>query len=200
MAKRTIAYIDGFNLYHSIVEEAKDLNEPALKWVNLWSLSASLLSSHEKLEAVRYFSAYATHRPESYKRHRLYVKRLKEAGVIPHMAHFKKKSRKCFACKNTWTSYEEKESDVHLALKLFEDAVDDNFDTALIFSADSDLVPALATVKQRFPEKKVVVIVTRRRRPTALGIIAAADYSKVIRPGRLRTHIFDGFNPYAGKS
>ena len=53
--RKTIAYIDGFNLFHAINE----LSRPELKWVNLWSLSESLLREEEELIEVNYFSAYA---------------------------------------------------------------------------------------------------------------------------------------------
>ena len=56
MSNRTIVYIDGFNLYHAL----DDLREPALKWVNLWSLSEKLLRPDDSLVAVKYFTAYAT--------------------------------------------------------------------------------------------------------------------------------------------
>lgn len=34
--ERVICYIDGFNLYHAI----RDLKQPYLKWVNLWTLAS----------------------------------------------------------------------------------------------------------------------------------------------------------------
>ena len=74
---RIIAYVDGFNLYHTI----HDLNRPALKWLDLRALITSLARAGETVVAVNYFSAYATWRPDAYQRHIEYVKALEHVGV-----------------------------------------------------------------------------------------------------------------------
>lgn len=63
--KRVTVYVDGFNLYHAL----DDLNQDHLKWLNLWSLSEKLISGNETLTEVKYFSAYATWRENSMRRH-----------------------------------------------------------------------------------------------------------------------------------
>jgi uncharacterized LabA/DUF88 family protein len=50
-----------------------------------------------------------------------------------------------------WTIYEEKETDVSLAVSLLEDAAMDRYDVALLFSADSDLCPAVRAVRRVRP-------------------------------------------------
>ena len=111
---RIISYIDGFNLYHAI----DNLKRPALKWLDLWSLTNSLARSGETVSEVNYFSAYATWRPDAYKRHIEYVKALEHAGVKCIMGHFKSKNRTCLSCGATWTQHEEKETDVHIAARI----------------------------------------------------------------------------------
>ncbi|MBI3231998.1 MAG: NYN domain-containing protein, partial [Candidatus Doudnabacteria bacterium] len=44
-------------------------------------------------------------------------------------------------------------------MKLFQCAVDDLYDTALVLSGDSDLVPAIRGVKESYPQKQIKVIV-----------------------------------------
>lgn len=48
--------------------------------------------------------------------------------------------------------------DVELAIDLVQDAMDDVFDVAVLASADTDLVPALRLVAQRFPGKHLVTL------------------------------------------
>ncbi len=67
--KRAICYIDGFNLYHSISE----LQMPHLKWLDLWTLSQSFMTSGEDLRAVVYFTAIADWNPDKARRHRKYI-------------------------------------------------------------------------------------------------------------------------------
>ncbi len=59
--------------------------------------------------------------------------------------------------------YEEKETDVNIAAALIEDAVLDRYDTALLISADSDLCPAIVTMKRLCPEKRIIVAFPPKR-------------------------------------
>lgn len=180
--KRVACYVDGFNLYHGIDE----LRRPHLKWVNLWNLAESLTRPNfEQLVSVQYFSAFATWRPGQYARHRAYVAALKWAGVTPTIAHFKEKYRKCYHCNRGWKDHEEKETDVRLALAILSDAVDDIYDRAIIISGDSDLVPALLSVRARFPSKTMLVAAPPKRLGSSRDLCKAANSKIEITPGRL---------------
>ena len=47
-----------------------------------------------------------------------------------------------------FTTYEEKETDVNIALKIFEDWIYDNYDKAIIVSWDSDIIPAIRRINE----------------------------------------------------
>jgi hypothetical protein len=145
--------VDGFNLYHAI----NDLGEPCLKWLNLWSLSESLLRSGEQLVAVKYCSAFATWMPGPFMRHRQYVKALECVNVLPIMGRFKSKPRRCAKCGAQWIGHEEKETDVNIAIHLIHDALTDQFDRAILISADSDLVPAVNLAANHDSTKEIFV-------------------------------------------
>jgi uncharacterized LabA/DUF88 family protein len=156
--KRVIAYIDGYNLYHGIVDLTKDpFGKPNsklnyLKWLDLQSLiRAFTLKEKEDLVKIYYFSAYATWKPEALLRHRAYVAALKSTGVTVVMGTFKAKKIMCSNCKIQYVKHEEKETDVNIALKLLHDAMDDSFDRAIIVTGDSDLKPAIREVKEYNP-------------------------------------------------
>jgi uncharacterized LabA/DUF88 family protein len=57
--------------------------------------------------------------------------------------------------------YEEKETDVNIAISMIKDAAQDVYDTAILVSGDTDLRPVVATVKQLRPNKRIVVAVPR---------------------------------------
>ena len=89
--RRVSVYIDGYNLYYAIKKLADDNpKENHLKWVDLWALSETLVSPDETVTAVKYFSAYAKWRGDSYGRHQKYVTVLKEKGVEFIDGNFKK--------------------------------------------------------------------------------------------------------------
>ena len=95
---RLIAFIDGFNLYHAI----HDLGKHHLKWVDLRQVCETYCPRPDlELLDVFYFTAFATWRPASYKRHRDYVAALRSRGVTPVLGRFKEKDRKCFGCRST---------------------------------------------------------------------------------------------------
>jgi uncharacterized LabA/DUF88 family protein len=180
MSKRTIVYIDGFNLYHAI----DDLREPHLKWVDLWALSEKLLRGDQQLVAVKYFTAYATWRPASYRRHERYVAALEEHGVTPVIGRFKRKTVKCHArCRQTYITHEEKETDVNIGVHLIADALRDRFDRALVVSADTDLNSAVALAGHEAPTKRIDLVAP----PNRLGRNSAALFE--VTKGRVRSSL-----------
>ncbi len=59
-------------------------------------------------------------------------------------------------------------TDVNIAMELLTDAFQDAYDTALLFSADSDLVSPVKKVRRLFPHKRVVVVFPPGRNSVAL--------------------------------
>lgn len=180
MTIRTIVYIDGFNLYHAI----DDLGEPHLKWLDLSALCEKLLQGNQQLVAVKYFSAYATWRPQSYRRHQRYVQALEATGVLPILGRFKAKSVKCQArCRQTYITHEEKETDVNIGVHLMADALANRFDRALVVSADTDLNAAVALTRTEAPGKQIAIVAPPGRK----GRNSAALFE--ITKGRVRSSL-----------
>ena len=61
-------------------------------------------------------------------------------------------------------SVEEKRTDVNIAVEMLDDAYQDCCDVLIVVSGDSDLVPAIQKVRDRFADKTVFVYV-----PNACG-------------------------------
>jgi hypothetical protein len=153
--KRVVAYIDGFNLYHAL----GDLGENHLKWLDLRALAETFAPRPDhQLIHVFYCTAYAHWRPESCARHEIYIRALAARQVTPLLGRFKARDRQCRKCGARWIDHEEKESDVSLGIALVLGAADDRFDRALLFTRDSDLVPAVKMARKRAPDKEILVI------------------------------------------
>ena len=154
--RRTIAYIDGFNLYHAL----RGLNRPHLKWLNLWALSESLLQPQDTLVGVNYYTAYANWLPpKSIVAHRAYIKALQAEGVTPIFGQFKDKRIKCKKCHQRFKAKEEKETDINMALGLVVDGLQDRYDKAILVSADTDLAAAVNKARELSPDKRIFVAV-----------------------------------------
>lgn len=179
---RVAAFVDGFNLYHAI----HDLGLPHLKWVDLRRLVEAFAPGPQHIiTRVTYCSAFATWRPDAYRRHREYVKALDATGVVPLMGKFKEKERRCRKCSASWKDHEEKETEVNLALQLLDGAHRDLFDRAILVSGDSDLAPAIRMVRALYPGKEVRILMPPGR-PYSMDLVnAAGPLTKARRIDRL---------------
>ncbi len=152
---RVVVYVDGFNLYFGLRERygRKYL------WLDLQVLATSLLRPGQSLEKVRYFTARVRNDVAGQQRQSDYLDALGEHSPLVEMrdGRFQEKDRSCRECGNTWKVFEEKETDVNIAVALMGDAVRNHFDTALLVSADSDLCPAVRETKSLFPDKRIIV-------------------------------------------
>lgn len=153
--QRVVCFVDGFNLYHSIVK----LKNPYLKWLNLWSLASVFVpkQTHELCD-VYYFSSYANWLPQSKRRHQAYVKALTAFNVKTIKGKFKDKDRKCPSCAHRWVAHEEKETDVNIALEMLNQAYQNKYNVALLISNDSDLAPAIKMIRTNFSSKLITTI------------------------------------------
>ena len=88
---------------------------------------------------------------------------------------------------------EEKGTDVNIAVQMLDDAYQGLAERMVLVSGDSDLVPAIRTVKQRFPKVQVIVYVPARdpRRGAARELRTAADKDKTLPLDLLRRAQFD---------
>lgn len=165
---RVITYIDGFNLYFGLRSKGWRRHY----WLNLHKLSLALLKPGQQLDAVHYFTARIRangHNVDDMRRQSLYIEALQTLpDTTLHFGHYLDKPRQCRQCGAQWMDYEEKMTDVNIAVQMLADGFDDRFDTALIISADSDLTTPVSRVRQRFPAKRVVIAEPPGRHSTAL--------------------------------
>lgn len=164
---RVAAYIDGFNLYFGL----KQARFKRYYWLDVAALSRTLLTSNQRLVATHYFSARIRDNGRNaadQKRQNDYLEALAVQGVRCQFGHYLEKQRECRSCHATWPDYEEKMTDVNIAIQLMTDAFDDLFDVALIISGDSDLTTPIRRVRERFPAKRVIVAFPPQRHSKAL--------------------------------
>lgn len=193
---RVAFLVDGFNVYHSIRDVERQVGDASAKWLDLRSLCTSYLYRFEgyaELEAIHYFTAYAGHRsPETVNRHKRYIRCLEDTGVTIELAQFKEKSIRCKKCGRHFTKYEEKETDVAIAVRLLEVLVEDRCDTAVILSGDTDLASAYRTAGRLVPEKTVTFAFPYNRANSELKQLSDASFK--VGTQQYLNHQFD--DPY----
>lgn len=156
---RVNAYIDGFNLYYSL----KELKNNAFKWLDLRKMCSLFLDKEDILNEVYYFTAYTNFDYAKKARHQIYTKALENSNVRTILGKFKKKYPKCKICGGKYQTYEEKESDVNIAIQLLEDAFLNKIDKAFLITADTDLNSTIVKFRQLFPNKRLILLVPPKR-------------------------------------
>ena len=183
--ERVIAYVDGYNLYFGLL----DAGLRNSRWLDLHGVCQSLLKPGQRLELVRYFTTSVRGDPDKAKRQATFIDALRATGQIEiDFGRFLSKRMTCKQCKTQWSKREEKRTDVNIAVRLLNDAYDDCFDVAIIMSGDSDLVPIVEAVRERFAEKSVIVAFPPKRRSNDLAESAHATFQisrAAIRSNRL---------------
>ena len=170
---RTIVYVDGYNLYYSL------LTKSAYKWLDLNGLFARLVRPIEpvsEIVLVKYFTApilgSMASDPRAEQRQAHYHRALKAAGGIEIIKGFHSLTittgvlvdpiadiRPETRCRIQ--VMQEKQTDVSLALHLYRDAARGACDQLVLCSNDSDLEPALAMIRTDFPEIRIGLVLPR---------------------------------------
>ena len=126
-----------------------------------------IIGNGASLTNIYYFSALAKHLEstdsEITRRHRTYLDCLRSTGVRVELFRFKEKKFWCNHCRNIIIRHEEKETDVAIAVRLFESFYTDESDTVVIMSGDTDIAPAV--------QKEILILY----RATAAAILSASE-------------------------
>ena len=191
---RTVAYVDGHNLYFSC------LKGTPYKWLDLQSLVTSILaceSPSAQLTGLRYFTSpikgsFARRGQASTDAQSAYLRALRTHPSIT-IIEGRFRIDGAFALRHRvppnrddkvriWR-IEEKETDVSIALSMYHDARSGDVDQVVLVSNDSDMVPALRHIRAETTAKVGVILPLRvesdtyvtSRRPSA-GLAEQADW------------------------
>ena len=184
---RVAFFIDGFNLYHSLKEKA-----PECRWLNLRRLCEHYINPEkEMIVAIYYFSAIAYWHPDSKKaqRHLKYIERLRQENVIPVLGRFKEKDIHCRLCGRSFKSHEEKRTDVNIALKIVSEAVLGTYDTGILVSGDTDMIPSIETIRNLSLNKRMGVLFPLNRFTNELKEVA--DFYLQVKKSVLLDSLFE---------
>jgi len=174
---RVMVYVDGFNLYFGLRSKGWRKHY----WLNLQALATALLKPGQTLECVHYFTsrirANGRNLPDM-QRQTTYLEALDTLpGLQLHFGHYLEKPKQCRQCGAQWMDYEEKMTDVNIAVQLLSDAFDDRFDTALLISGDSDLTTPVNKLRTQFPAKRLIVAFPPDRQSFELKKAANATFT-----------------------
>lgn len=154
-SNRTLVFVDGFNVYHAI----KTPRLGKYRWLNYWKLAEEFLQPKDQLVGVLYFTAIPPWDIHKRNRHKRLISANQFYGVQVISGKFRYTTKRCRKCRQEYHTYEEKRTDVNIAVHLLKNAQEDNYDKAVLVSGDSDIIPAIEAVKQTFPEKEISLVI-----------------------------------------
>ena len=157
MAHQVAVYIDGFNLFYGM----RSKGWKQFYWLDVHQLAENLLRPNQQLSVVRYFTAPILPDPSDPGKDKRQETYLDALSTVPNLdiqkGYFISKRLSCPNCGTPKTIYEEKTTDVNVAVAMLTDAYANLYDTAILISADGDLVRPVETILTNFRNKRVVV-------------------------------------------
>jgi len=159
--KRCTITIDAFNWYYGIF-----VNRPDWKWLNIQSYFEALRLD-EDVVGICFFTAIVqpqVHVSPKRDRQKRYLTALKgQPKVEVILGKYQERTVTCqaSACPRhlEYRVGEEKKTDVNIAVRLMDDAINHRTESMVIVSADSDLEPAVEWVRKHHPSIKVSVYI-----------------------------------------
>lgn len=163
--QRVIAYVDGFNLYYGL----RSKRWKWFYWLNIQQMAQRMLKPEQTLSSIKYFTTIVNRPADKHKRQATFLEALGTLSDFQiYHGHFLSDTVTCSNCGHTYQTYHEKMTDVNIATELMSDAFQDEFDIALLVSADSDLVGPVQAVQRLFSHKRIIVAFPPDRYSNAL--------------------------------
>jgi len=181
LGKSSIVYIDGFNLYYGLLKGTR------YKWLDLEKCFTNLRQDDE-IQKVKYFTAKVKG-TDALTRQQTYLDALSTSSSVQIIyGLFKEKVLKCgvsccsYPHSKDYSRYEEKRTDVNIAVNMLNDAYKNTCERIILVSADSDLVPAVRLIKQNFRSIQVIVYIpaANKNRGAAKELRNAAHKDKTL--------------------
>lgn len=172
--QKVITYIDGFNLYFGL----KDKGWKRYYWLNLVGLARGFLKPGQQLQRVKYFTSRISLPPDKAKRQGEFIEAIETLPELKiYYGKYQSNNVKCTKCGHIMFKPNEKMTDVNIAVEMLADAFMNDFDVAILISADSDLTGPIKHIKKLFPEKQVIVAFPPSRFSYELQSVAHAWFS-----------------------
>lgn len=174
-------YIDWFNMFHHM----KKVFGKKYYWLDYSSLSKKFCGHNEKIIKVAFFTAYFRRDKFWQARHKDYVKALNIMGAETILGKYQEVSKvfsnrghnignfiskpflrwlpekiqkKFLPQRLEYKNFEEKRTDVNIAVNILQDWLLDKYDKCFIISWDSDISPSIESVKKLKKDKQFILL------------------------------------------
>ena len=138
---------------------------------------------------TKYFTSRVSYPPNKVKRQGTFIEALETLDNFEiFYGKYQANPYTCNKCKQVTQIQNEKMTDVNIATHLLLDAFNDRYDTAILISGDSDLVPPVKAIHHQFNKKAVSVFFPPERHN--ITVAGAAKGSQIIGKKKIKDNQF----------
>lgn len=163
-------YIDGFNFYYGL--KAKKWKK--FYWLDIVKFYELFMGDNQELGIVYYFTAEPSD-PGQFHRQNLFLTANKENPKFKVILGKFLKKQVTFGGR-VYNTFEEKQTDVNLAVTLIRNQVLKHCNVSIIVSGDSDLSPVFELVKELDPKHRILSHFPPERQSLTLSKCATAIF------------------------
>ncbi|MCW8314203.1 NYN domain-containing protein [Sphingobacterium sp. InxBP1] len=142
-------YIDGFNFYYGL----KNIKWKKFYWLDIVSFFELFMKPNQELNKVYYFSAKPHNQGQKNRQGVFFKANQRNPKFQLVLGKFLEK-KVTFGGKK-YSTYEEKQTDVNIAVTLLRCVFTNECDSSIVVTADSDLSPAIKLAKELNPKHMI---------------------------------------------
>ncbi len=151
MKKRVNIYVDGFNFYFGL----KSKGWRKYYWLDIVKLFEQFIKNDQKLVNVFYCTAVQKNNGKKDRQDLFFSANKTNSKFKLIFGKFLAKT--VYFGGKGYKTFEEKQTDVNIAVEMIRNVVKDNCDISIIVSADSDLIPPINLIRELSPDHKIFV-------------------------------------------
>lgn len=146
---RVNVYIDGFNFYYGL----KNKGWKKYYWLDIVKFYECFMKENQILNKVYYCTAIPTNKGQKNRQSEFF--RANKLNPKFELVYGKFLEKEVSFGGNFYKTFEEKQTDVNIAIGLIRNIYNNSCDTSIVVSADSDLVPAIELAREINPSHKI---------------------------------------------
>ena len=150
MAQRINVYIDGFNFYYGL----RSKRWRKFYWLDIVAFFELFMKDNQVLNMVYYCTAKPKDNGKKHRQDLFFTANKLNPKFEIIFGKFLEKEVRYGG--NTYYTFEEKQTDVNIAVNLIRNVVLNNCDASIVVSGDSDLSPAFNLVKEIKPAHGII--------------------------------------------
>jgi len=164
MSQRVNIYVDGFNFYYGL----KHNRWKKYYWLDIVKFFEQFIRDHQDLGLIYYCTAVQKS-PGKKDRQDLFFSANKTNPKFK-LVYGKFLEKTVYFGGKPYKTFEEKQTDVNIAVEMIRNVVQNKCDASILVSADSDLIPPINLIRELDPNHKIYTFFPPKRHSADLKI------------------------------